>query len=123
MDTVTKVGVPNVLGPTHQSNPAENKPDPGAPDRKSNDIAAQKPSDAAKDQPKQQDASEVDEFLKNLRIATTRLRIDHNDIGVFVYKSIDPLSGEVKAQYPAEDYLRKLSYLTELNTKKRGTTA
>jgi uncharacterized FlaG/YvyC family protein len=122
MDTVTKVGVPSVLGPTHQSDPASAKPDTGAPDSKLKELEAQQAAEAAKAQAKQSDNGVVDEFLKNLRNATTRLRIDHDDIGVFVYKSIDRLSGEVKGQYPNEDYLRKLSYLAELNSKKRGTT-
>lgn len=123
MDTVTKVGVPNVLGSTHQSDPAVSKPDNiGAPDSTSSIIATKQQSTDAKAQPKPSESSVVDEFLKNLRTATTRLRIDHNDIGVFVYKSIDPLSGEVKGQYPDEKYLQKLSYLAEMNSKKRGTT-
>ena len=123
MDTVTKVGVPNVLGPTHQSDPAGSKPGVGAPDKTSSVNVEEKLSaDAAKAQTSKVEHSVVDEFLKNLRTATTRLRIDQDDIGVFVYKSIDPLSGEVKGQYPDEGYLRKLSYLADLNLKKNGTT-
>ena len=120
MDTVTQVGLPTAaLGPTHQSNTAAPKPSPGD----AANAAAQAKSGSHKSGKTTDEAGAVDEFLKNLRTATTRLRINQDEkMGVFVYQSVDPSSGEVKAQYPSEERLRELAYLAELDSKKNGTT-
>jgi uncharacterized FlaG/YvyC family protein len=123
MDTVTQVGLPTAaLGPTHQSNPASSKPDAGT-QADAASVAAQAKSQSHKSSKTKDEAGAVDEFLKNLRTATTRLRINQDEkMGVFVYQSVDPSSGEVKAQYPSEERLRELAFLAQLDSKKNGTT-
>lgn len=40
-----------------------------------------------------------------------RLQIDHDeDSGMFVYKTVDPATGEVLRQYPTDEMLRYISY-------------
>lgn len=40
-----------------------------------------------------------------------RLQIDrHEDSGMFVYKTVDPATGEVLRQYPTDEMLRYISY-------------
>ena len=128
MDTVTQLGLSQAtLGQTHQSDPATSKPGGGAPTTASTSGTAQHTPDSKQAQhnnkKKNDQAAAVDEFLNNLRTATTRLRISLNDkMGVFVYQSVDPQSGQVKAQYPSEERLRELAFLAELDSKKNGTT-
>lgn len=121
MDTVTQVGLASAaLGPTHQSNPANSTPDASV----SSDIAAHQKSAPTPAKKKGDQTGAVDEFLQNLRTATTRLRISQDEkMGVFVYQSVDPSSGEVKGQYPSEERLRELQFLAQLDAKKHDTTA
>ena len=126
MDTVSKVGIQSsVLGPTHQSNPAVSTPATGAPHATTGNAEAQLHSktEAAAAADAKDKGNAVDEFLKNLKIATTRLRISQDEaLGIFVYQSVDPVSGKVMEQYPSEERLKQLNYLVELDSKKRGTT-
>lgn len=49
-----------------------------------------------------------------LKTANTKLRIDvDDDSGLFVYKGIDRVSGEVVSQFPAEEILSLISYYRE----------
>ncbi len=127
MDTVSKVGIPsNTLGLTHQSNPSPVVSDPGSPNTVSGHIAAQQPQQAHEDAsvPNKDKGAAVDQFLKNLKSATMRLRISQDDtLGIFVYQSVDPVSGKVTEQYPSEERLKQLAFLANLNSKDRGTSA
>lgn len=122
MDTVTQVNLPTAaLGPTHQSNPVP--PRPGASGDATTSSAGSAQSESHKSSKTRNEGGVVDEFLNNLRTATTRLRISQDEkMGVFVYQSVDPSSGEVKAQYPSEERLRELAFLAQLDSKKNGTT-
>ncbi|HKJ75404.1 MAG TPA: flagellar protein FlaG [Alphaproteobacteria bacterium] len=125
MDTVTKVGLQgSMLGLTHQSSPAGSSQDAGAPHAASTNDSGQKQTTAPeKPASSKNDSGAVDQFLNNLRSATTRLRISQDEkMGVFVYQAVDPSSGEVKHQYPSKERLREMAYLAELNSKKHGTT-
>jgi uncharacterized FlaG/YvyC family protein len=117
---VTQVGLSGAaLAPTHQSNPVTPKPDAGA----STDVAAHHKSEPQQTKKTSDQSGAIDEFLKNLRTATTRLRISQDEkMGVFVYQSVDPTSGEVKGQYPSEERLRELAFLAQLDSKKHDTT-
>jgi uncharacterized FlaG/YvyC family protein len=124
MDTVTQVNLPTAaLGPTHQSNPVPPKPGAGASGGATTSSAASAKSESHKSSKTKNEGGAVDEFLNNLRTATTRLRISQDEkMGVFVYQSVDPSSGEVKAQYPSEERLRELAFLAQVDSKKNGTT-
>jgi uncharacterized FlaG/YvyC family protein len=126
MDTVSKVGLQSsMLSLTHQSNLATSGA--GAPDTVSGNASFQQSQQSQQSQSKTADAtkhsgSAVDEFLSNLKSATMRLRISQDDaLGIFVYQSVDPVSGEVQGQYPSKERLQQLAFLADLDSKK-GTT-
>lgn len=127
MDPVNKVGIQSsTLGLTHQSNPTPPTSGAGAPNTVSGDVAAQQPQKSHAKAPVdgKGKASAVDEFLKNLKSATMRLRISQDDtLGIFVYQSVDPVSGKVQEQYPSEERLKQLAYFATLDSKDRGTSA
>ena len=55
-------------------------------------------------------AEVIEGFLTKLGANNTRLQIDHDvDAGVFVYKSVDPETGETITQFPSEDVVRALT--------------
>lgn len=127
MDPVNKVGLQSsTLGLTHQSNPAPAASGTGAPNIVSGNAASQEPQQSQAKVPvdDKNKASAVDEFLKNLKSATMRLRISQDDtLGIFVYQSVDPVSGKVQEQYPSKERLQQLAYLATLDSKDRGTSA
>lgn len=118
MDTVKTVGLlQSVIAPTRQieqEKPAETIGEP-LPIREANENSAK--NDLRETIAKRRDEARavVDRFLSDLTVATTRLRINENrDAGVFVYQSIDRLSGEVIQQYPSDEQVRQLAYYKEL---------
>ena len=127
MDPVNKVGLQSsTLGLTHQSNPTSATSGSGAPNTVSGDAISQKPQQSQAKAPvdRKDKGSAVDDFLKNLKSATMRLRISQDDtLGIFVYQSVDPVSGKVQEQYPSEERLKQLAYFATLESKDRGTSA
>ena len=126
MDTVSKVGLQSsTLSLTHQSNPAPAASGSGAPNTVSGDAVSQKLQQSQAKAPvdRKDKGSAVDDFLKNLKSATMRLRISQDDaLGIFVYQSVDPVSGKVTEQYPSKERLKQLAYLATLESKDKGTS-
>src|SRR5690606_30903933 len=55
-------------------------------------------------------AEELERYVPK-KFPAGRLRIDHDkDSGMFVYKTVDPATGEVLQQYPTDEMLRYISY-------------
>lgn len=55
-------------------------------------------------------AEVIEGFLSELGSKNTRLQIDlDEDAGVFIYKSVNPETGEVISQFPSDDVVRALT--------------
>lgn len=55
-------------------------------------------------------AAMIESYISKLSGQNTRLRINVDEAsGAYVYQGINPDTGEVVSQYPAEDVLRQLS--------------
>jgi flagellar protein FlaG len=77
-------------------------------------IEASKAEDEQKRDPLELAAEKLQAFIPDGQIMpNTRLRINQDDSGLFVYQNIDNESGEVVRQYPSEEILEFLSYYRE----------
>ncbi|GHF29567.1 hypothetical protein GCM10017044_26050 [Kordiimonas sediminis] len=75
------------------------------------EITARNDEAAKNRDPLEAAAEKIQEFIPEGRIApNTRLRIDQDDSGMFVYQSVDKDSGEVLNQFPSKEILEFLAY-------------
>lgn len=58
-------------------------------------------------------AAAIEKFMPRTA-ADTRLRITQDsDTGLFIYQSVNPVSGEIVSQYPSEDVMKFISYFRD----------
>lgn len=79
-------------------------------DKPSRPVEPTKKSARQSDSPADKTVALIESYLSKLSGQNTRLRINVDEgSGIFVYQGINPDTGEVVSQYPAEDVLRQLA--------------
>lgn len=114
VDPISNAPVPREIG-TAQSRPQDSPASPSA---------ANSATDLSPDQRLMAMQATVEKLLKKALPSNSKLQIVRDkDTGAFIYRSVDPETGAVIAQYPSEHIIRLREHLRDLEGMLVDTTA
>lgn len=109
MATIASAGSLQIPGAVGQASVEQPKPSEG-PTQLSRPVEPAEKSFKETEDPLDKAAEVIEGFLSEIGGDNSRLQIDlDKDAGVFIYKSVNPETGEVISQFPSDDVVRALT--------------